>query len=148
MLAEGIGNTIHLLAAVVWIGGLAILVLGFRPSLKGSVAAEDTRGGILSGLHRRILRLGALSAAVLLGSGLMMMTADEHFEGMGRFENLWSKLMVAKHLVFAAMIGLLALQWRVSRRRADPKAESDLMDVSLMLGVAVLVLTGLLTAVD
>lgn len=148
MLAEGIGNTVHLLAAVVWIGGLAILVLGFRPSLKRSGAAEEMRGGLLAGLHRRILRLGWLSAAVLLGSGLMMMTADEHFEGMGRWETTWSKLMVAKHLVFAAMIGLLAFQWRFSRRRTDLKSESDLMDVSLMLGVAVLVLTGLLTAID
>jgi len=139
---EGLGNAVHLIAAVVWIGGLALLVLGLRPALRKSVAEEASRDAIEGPLHRRFFALSALSAAVLLLSGLMLMTSDTHFLGFGNYENTWSKLMVAKHGLFVAMIGLLVVQ----RRARAAKVERDLVDIALMLGIAVLVVTGLLTA--
>jgi putative copper export protein len=139
---EGLGNAVHLIAAVVWIGGLALLVLGLRPALKKSVPEEASRDAIEAPLHRRFFALSAFSAAVLLLSGLMLMTSDAHFLGFGNYENTWSKLMVAKHVLFVGMIGLLVVQ----RKARAAKVERDLVDIALMLGVAVLVVTGLLTA--
>lgn len=138
---EGLGNAVHLIAAVVWIGGLALLVLGVRPALKRSVAAEPERDAVHAAMHRRFFPLSVGSAAVLLATGFMMMTSDPHFEGFGSYANAWSKYMVLKHVVFVAMLGVLALQWRPR----EAKAERDLVDIALMLGLAVLVLTGLLT---
>lgn len=139
---EGLGNAVHLIAAVVWIGGLALLVLGLRPSLRTSIPEQAARDAVETGLHRRFFVLSALSAAVLLLSGLMLMTSDAHFEGFGRYANTWSKLMVAKHALFVGMLGLLFAQ----RKSREAKVERDLIDIALMLGVAVLVVTGLLTA--
>ncbi len=144
MLQEGIGNTIHLLAAVTWIGGLALLVLGMRPTLKRAIPDEAERDRVASVFHARFFLLAAVSAAVLLGTGFMMMGADEHFEGFGVYTRTWSKLMVAKHALFLGMLAVL-----VAMKKSRPaKAERDLVDISLMLGVAVLLVTGLLTAID
>ena len=143
MLPEGLGNAIHLFAAVVWVGGLAVLVFALRPALRRSVPADVERDRILSAFHRRFAALATVAAAVLFASGFMMMATDEHFLGFGHYGNIWSKLMVGKHALFLAMLGILLLL-RVPR---PSKSEHDLIDVSLMLGLAVLVLTGLLTAV-
>jgi putative copper export protein len=140
---EGLGNAVHLIAAVVWIGGLALLVVGLRPVASKALPDDAAREALESPLYRRFFKLALLAAAVLLASGLMMMASDTHFEGFGRYGNTWSKLMVAKHALFVVMIGVLAFM-----RRARPvKNERDLLDVSLMLGVAVLVVTGLLTGI-
>ena len=143
MLPEGLGNAIHLLAAVIWVGGLAVLVFALRPALRRSVPADVERDRILSAVHRRFAALATVAAAVLFASGFMMMATDEHFLGFGHYGNTWSKLMVGKHALFLGMLGILVLL-RVPR---PSKSEHDLVDVSLMLGLAVLVVTGLLTAV-
>ena len=140
---EGLGNAVHLVAAVVWIGGLALLVLGLRPSLKRALPDEPARDSVEAPLHRRFFRVSAISAVVLLLTGFMMMTSDSHFDGFGNYESAWSKYLVVKHVLFVAMIGVL-----IAQRRARPaKTERDLVDVSLMLGIAVLLVTGLLTGV-
>lgn len=140
---EGLGNAVHLIAAVVWIGGLALLVLGLRPSLKKAIPDEAARDAMQAPLHRRFFVISAMAAAVLLFSGFMMMTSDSHFEGFGHYEGAWSKYLVVKHGLFLAMLGVLVIQ----RRARAAKSERDLIDVSLMLGIAVLVVTGLLTGV-
>lgn len=141
---EGIGNAVHLVAAVVWIGGLAAIVIGLRPALTRSISDDAERGRVWAAIHRRFVLVAALSAAVLLGSGLMMMTSEEHFLGFGNYSNTWSKLLVAKHALFLGMLGVLF----ALRKPRAVEAEKDLLEISLMLGVAVLVLTGLLTAIN
>lgn len=144
MLPEGIGNTLHLIAAVIWIGGLALLVLGMRPTLKIAVTDEAERDRLASAVHARFWKLAIVSSAVLLVSGFMMMTADEHFEGFGVYASSWSRFLFAKHALFVVMIAVL-----VAMKKSRPaKAERDLVDISLMLGLAVLAVTGLLTALD
>ncbi|HVO29705.1 MAG TPA: hypothetical protein VMV18_03180 [bacterium] len=141
---QGIGFAVHLVAAVVWIGGLASLVVGLRPALNRAIVAVDERDRVWAAIHRRFVLVASLAAAILLASGFMMMTADPHFKGFGDYSNAWSKLLVVKHGLFVLMLlVLLAL-----RKPRDAKAERDLVDISLMLGIAVLVVTGLLTAIE
>ncbi len=140
---EGIGNAVHLVAAVVWIGGLAGLVIGLRPALTRAITGSDERDRLWGVIHRRFFLVAACAAAILLASGFMMMTTNDQFEGFGHYANTWSKLLVAKHVLFAAMIGLLF----ALRKPRAAKTERDLVDISMMLGLAVLVITGLLTAV-
>lgn len=141
---QGIGFAVHLLAAVVWIGGLASLVVGLRPALNRAIVAVDERDRVWAAIHRRFVLVAALAAAILFASGFMMMTADPHFLGFGNYGNAWSKLLVVKHVLFVLMLGVLF----ALRKPRDPKAERDLVDISLMLGLAVLVVTGLLTAIE
>lgn len=140
---EGLGNAVHLIAAVVWIGGLALLVFGLRPSLKKALPDEGARDAMEGPLNRRFFVMSAMAAAVLLASGTMMMVTDAHFEGFGHYASTWSRFLVVKHGLFVVLIGVLVVQ----RRARAAKAERDLIDVSLMLGIAILVVTGLLTGV-
>jgi len=140
---EGLGNAVHLIAAVVWIGGLALLVFGLRPSLKKAIPDESARDVMEAPLHRRFFAISAMAAAVLVASGFMMMVTDTHFEGFGNYASSWSKFMALKHALFFVLVGVLVVQ----RRARAAKSERDLIDVSLMLGIAILVVTGLLTGV-
>ena len=139
---EGIGNAIHLVAAFVWIGGLAMLVIGLRPVFSRSIPDPSERDRLDGVIHRRFFLVASCAAAILGASGFMMMTTNEKFEGFGHYANTWSRLLVAKHVLFFAMIGLLL----ALRKPREVKAERDLIDISLMLGVGVLIVTGLLTA--
>ena len=139
---EGIGNAVHLIAAFAWIGGLALLVVGIRPVFSRHISDASERDRLYGVIHRRFFLVASCSAAILLASGFMMMTTNEQFEGFGHYENTWSKLLVAKHVLFFGMLGIL-----IALRKPKPaKAERDLLDISLMLGLGVLVITGLLTA--
>lgn len=138
---EGLGNSVHLIAAVVWIGGLAFLVFGLRPSLKKAFPDEAARASMEAPLYRRFFVMSAMAATVLLASGTMMMVTDTHFEGFFQYPNAWTRLMVVKHALFVGLLGLLIAQ----RRSRATAIERDLIDISLMLGVAILVVTGLLT---
>lgn len=143
MLFEGLGNAVHLLAAVLWIGGLLVLVAGIRPALGRAFPSDIERDRVWAIVHRRFALLGTVAALVLLATGFMMMTQDDHFEGFGHYSNGWSKLLVAKHALFLGMVAVLVLL----RRPRPVKIEKDLIDLSLMLGIAILIVTGLLTAV-
>jgi len=141
-LFEGLGNFVHLVAAVLWIGGLFVLVAGIRPALSKALPSDPERERILALVHRRFSLLSLVAASVLFASGFMMMTQNERFEGFGHYQNTWSKILVVKHALFVALLVPLLLL-----RKARPvKIEKDLIDLSLMLGLAILLATGLLTA--
>src|SRR5687768_7760315 len=108
-----------------------------RPTLKIAISDETERDRVAAALHARFWKLAIVSSAVLLVSGFMMMTADEHFEGFGVYLSSWSRFLVAKHVLFVAMIVVLAAM----KKSRPAKAERDLIDVSLMLGLAVLAVT-------
>ena len=141
---EGLGNAVHLIAAVVWIGGLMFLVLGLRPALKRALPEEVARDAVQVPLYRRFWVLSAMAAVVLFFTGMMLMFSDPHYEGSPfALSTTWSWLLAGKHALFVAMAALLL----ASRKQREPKVERDLVDIALMLGVAVLVVTGLLTAI-
>ena len=142
MLFEGLGNAIHLIAAVVLVGGLLVLVAGVRPAFTRAFPSDIERERVLSVVHRRFVVLAGVSAAILLMTGLMMMTQSAQFHGFGHYDNAWSKILVAKHVLFVGLIVLLVLL----RSPRPVKIENDLVELALLVGVAILVVTGFLTA--
>lgn len=101
---------IHLLATVVWLGGLALLALVALPALRqGSLATNQW-----AALQRRFTPWVNASLALLLVTGFVQMTNDEHYEGFLQLNSLWSQAILVKHIAVAAMIALGAyVQWRV-----------------------------------
>ena len=155
----------HLIATIVWIGGLALFAVLVFPEaqrvLKDSPAFYD----LLARLRRRFLPLTNFSLAVLIGTGMIQMAGDPNYDGMLQFTNEWSRVILYKHI---AIIGMLIcgviLQYRVapalerarllaSRGKADAaemerlqRAEVRLTWVNVILGVAVLGFTAWATA--
>ena len=46
------------------------------------------------------------SLGIFLVTGLYLMFADPNYLGLGNFSNIWSILMLVKHLLVVGMIGL------------------------------------------
>lgn len=155
----------HLIATIVWIGGLALFAILVFPEaqrvLKDSPALYD----LLARLRRRFLPLTNFSLAVLIGTGMIQMAGDPNYDGMLQFTNEWSRVILYKHI---AIIGMLIcgviLQFRVApaldrarllatRGKADTseierlqRAEVRLTWINVILGVAVLGFTAWATA--
>ena len=156
----------HLVATVVWIGGLVILALLVWPQAQRALDDQRALSAVLSRMRGRFFMLTNLSLAVLMVTGLFQMTADPNYEGVLQFDNEWSQAMLLKHLAMGGMIvcGVLLQFWvapaldRISllieKGRGDAESWSRLRrsDVRLtwmnvMLGLLVLGFTAWATAI-
>ena len=156
---------LHLLATVVWLGGLFLLTALVWPETRRSLAQRPERYRLRSRLRKRFQPLTWLSLALLLITGVYQMTADRHYEGMLQFGGLWSRVILLKHVALAGMVlcGVL-LQWRVApalerlgwlleRERGNAaewarlqRQETRLARLSVALGLLVLFFTAWATA--
>lgn len=139
---------LHLVATVVWIGGLAMLIL--------------TAWTNIEGIERRFRPYANLSLVVLLVTGVIQMGADEHYEGFLIINDLWEIGLAAKHVIIGLMVVVtLILQFNVypALERAKLLAGRDdsegegartrlrqLTVINLVLGVLVLLCTAIITA--
>lgn len=139
---EGIGNSVHLIAAVLWIGGLGLLSIAVAPVAQ-RVLGEEAQEKLRAALHRVVIPMSFAGIVLLGGTGLMMLTQDTHFHGWGHYENWWSRLMVVKHVLYVGMIATTIVIWRMTKERS----RKELLDLCFYLGVAVLILTGFITSV-
>ena len=65
----------HMLATVVWIGGLAFITLLIIPSARRTLD-ENNYAAFLEKVRRRLDPLAWFSVIVLLGSGMLQMSAN------------------------------------------------------------------------
>jgi uncharacterized membrane protein len=102
---------VHLLAAVIWIGGLVMLFLVVIPGARrvfGNLQAAETPGqkaaeAMLSELERRFTPLANLSLVMLVATGMLQMSVDENYDGFLQFSNTWAWAMLFKHLAVVGM---------------------------------------------
>lgn len=105
----------HILATVVWIGGLLITVILVYPEIKRVLSEQPALYRLLSRLRQRFAPISNLSLAVLIATGLFQMSLDPYYEGFLTFENDWSKIMLVKHGLILVMAGLgLWIQYGVT----------------------------------
>jgi uncharacterized membrane protein len=164
---------LHMLATVVWLGGLAALSILVLPSARGTLEIS-AYSRLLEGIQRRLDPLGWLCMAVLVGTGLFQMSANPNYQGFLAINNRWAVAILTKHALFFAMTAASAyLTWGVlpALRRAalrqtrlqaagtQPQAdtagvelqrlqrwEALLLRLNLLLGVVILALTALARA--
>jgi uncharacterized membrane protein len=153
----------HLLATVVWIGGLVMLVLAAAPQSSESQAKD----GLFGILERRFRPWSQVSLAVLLVTGLIQMGGDSHYHGFLIVDSPWVVGLLGKHIVIGLIVVLaLVLQgWlypalerarllALRRSATDQQAERilrgrlrQLTYLNLGLGIIVLLLTAFITAI-
>ena len=154
---------LHMLATVVWIGGLVALVIIVLPAAHRTLK-PDNYALLLEHIQRRLDPLAWLSLAVLLLTGLFQLSANPNYEGFLNFSNRWAISILIKHILFLGMIGISAyLTWGIlpSLRRiamlqakgvsSDEAAklhrrEANLLRINLILGVLILGFTALARA--
>ena len=94
---------LHLIATVVWLGGLAIFTLYFWPLAHKNLASEQQRQIVLDFLAR-FRPIANFSLIVLLGTGMLQLGVNDNYDGVLTFENTWSLAMLLKHIAFGGMI--------------------------------------------
>ncbi|MBC8507460.1 MAG: CopD family protein [Anaerolineales bacterium] len=154
---------LHMLATVIWIGGLAILTLLVIPAAR-KILDEITYATFLENVQRRLDPLAWFSVVVLLGSGMLQMSANPNYDGFLAVNNPWGWAILVKHIVFGLMVlssgyvtwGIMPSMRRAAFRQARhqdapeiasfQKREWLFLRLNLTLGIIVLALTALARA--
>jgi len=158
--ALAIAYWLHMLATVLWIGGLSVLSLLILPAVRKTLDAR-AYANLLQAIQNRLDPLSWFSIALLLASGMIQMSASPHYEGFLSIGGLWAGAILVKHILFG-MMGIISgyITWglmpairRESLRYSQGKASPDperfqrrsvrLMQFNLILGVFVLLLTAI-----
>lgn len=100
---------LHMLATVVWIGGLLYQSFFLLPELRKSPDRKHARA-LLERLRSRFQPIAWLCLMVLVGTGLIQMSAHPAYSGLLAIENTWSKAMLFKHIAVALMTLLAGYQ--------------------------------------
>jgi uncharacterized membrane protein len=143
---------LHSLAMTVFIGHYLLLALIYLPAMRQNPL--DVTGPILSAISRKSRRWMYASLVVFMITGIYLMFADPNYLGVGNFGNIWSTMMLVKHIVVVVMIGAgfwFNAVWRVgpmlsSRNGAEQAYGRFKLYVNIMAISSVLVL--LLTSVS
>lgn len=91
---------IHMLATVVWLGGLALLALVAWPALRKGTLTDNQ----WFGLQKRFMPWANFSLVLLLITGFVQMTNDTNYSGFMVIDSLWAWAMLLKHIAFVGMV--------------------------------------------
>lgn len=94
-----LSNWLHALATVVFVGHFVLLAAIYLPALANTPTALST----ISKRSRWWLYASMLVFAI---TGVYLMFVDPHYQGIGKFKNFWSVMMLVKHLLLVGMIGM------------------------------------------
>lgn len=161
MLLVGLSNSVHLVATILWIGWSALLPTVIAPRALEAHGDEPLWVAVLA---RRAAPVAYGALAALGATGMLQMGASPHYEGMFALANPWSALLLAKHLLVLASVGLilylaqgLGPRLRLAARyRGRPTTHDTaslvarfraLAWLNAALGLAILLLTGFMTAI-
>ena len=155
---------IHLVATVVWIGGLVILTVLVIPEARRALAENPALLTLMTRLRKRFTPLSNLSLALLIATGMFQMAGDPNYQGMLQFNNQWSIAILLKHIAVIGMVAVgLVLQlvtipaleratFMLERGKGNPADHERLrrhevrLTINLLLGIAVLGFTAWATA--
>ena len=105
----------HILATVVWIGGILLITFLVIPQVNNVLEGEAALHQILLRIRGRFAQVSNLALVVLIVTGLLQMTADPNYDGLLRLDNQWSRVLLLKHLLIVTMAILgLSLQLSVA----------------------------------
>jgi uncharacterized membrane protein len=91
---------LHLLATVIWLGGLALMVLVAWPAMQHGSLADNQWLAI----QRRFLPWANASLVVLLITGFVQMTNDSNYTGFLNIDSPWAWAILLKHVAFIVLI--------------------------------------------
>ena len=94
-----ISTWLHALATVVFIGHFVLLAGVYIPAL-------SQNGPALSEISKRSRPWMYASLIVFAVTGTYLTFIDPNYMGIGNFRNLWAVMMLVKHILIVAMIGM------------------------------------------
>ena len=104
-------NFLHLLATVVWVGGMGTNILVTLPSIR-EVLEPAVSGRFIGAIMKRFRLIAYLSIVTLILCGVLLTLLNENFVG-GPFDNTWSQLILVKHIFVAALVLLTVYSFEI-----------------------------------
>lgn len=93
---------LHLLATVIWFGGLVVIALAAWPALRRQALASND----WLALQQRFIPWVNGSLLVLLVTGFVQMTSDPNYTGFLVMDSLWAWAILIKHIVILGMVAI------------------------------------------
>jgi uncharacterized membrane protein len=105
---------LHMLATIVWVGGLALMALVVWPGARAVLGPGPQLADLLSRLQRRFNPWAWGSLAVLIFTGLTQMAGNDNYDGLLRLTNSWAVAILLKHIAIGGMVAIgVYQQWSV-----------------------------------
>ena len=115
-----------LIALSVWLDALGTVILVGHYLLLSVIylpALEKNSGTILSEISKRSRSWMYISLVIFAITGVYLMFADPNYLGVGDFGNLWSIMMLLKHVLILGMIAMGF--WFNAIQRVGPMMSSN-----------------------
>lgn len=90
---------LHTLATVVFIGHFGLLAGIYLPAL-------SKHGTVLSEISKRSRPWMYVALIIFMVTGIYLTFVDPNYQGIGNFSNFWALMMLVKHILIVAMIGI------------------------------------------
>lgn len=160
LLILSLSHFLHLLATVVWIGGIGMILLVLLPCAKATLESAPMVGKLMKEITKRFTPMANLSILILIVTGIVIARYEKNFTGFLGVNNPWNVIMLLKHFLVALMIvihfyrglvlnpkiGRLSSQSNDSQVARLQKFSLNLVKTNLVLGMIVLLLTGISTS--
>ena len=152
---------LHMLATIVWVGGLALMALVVWPGARAVLGPGPELASLIRRLQQRFGLMAWGSLAVLVATGLTQMVSNKNYDGVLVISNPWALALLVKHVSIGAMImiglymqmtlqpALARMALLEARGHAAPEAEKlrqrelNLTRLNLVCGVMVLGFTAI-----
>ena len=149
-------NFLHLIATVVWIGGIFMILLVILPGAKASLESGPMISGLMKEISKRFTPTANISIVVLIITGIVTVLYDKTLTYNLDFSIPWNPAMFLKHIIAAFMmiihfyrgsllipkIGKLSAQGENPRVIRLQRLSLNLVKTNLVLGVIILALSG------
>jgi uncharacterized membrane protein len=153
---------LHMAATIVWIGGLFFQAVVLPASMSMENLNLSQQGKFLERLRKRFEPLAWLSLFILVGTGLVQMSANPQYNGFLSINTRWASAMLAKHIAVGVMVLVAAIQtWviqprlnraliQLARSRGGPdeliplqRRQKNLRQINFLIALIVLVFTAI-----
>jgi uncharacterized membrane protein len=151
-LFDVVARWLHLMASVVWLGGITFILFVAIPSAKQVLGTEAAR--LLGEVSKKFTRLANSSILALVITGALIMALGGQPTGHKPLGSAWPLALITKHALVLGMVTIhffrgLVLVPKIQRataeadRQALAKLSLNLVKVNWGLGMLVLLLSGM-----
>jgi uncharacterized membrane protein len=142
-----IARAVHVLAVVLWIGGVAMVTTVILPAIRRREKASD-RFPLFNAIERYFAWQARITVLLAGGTGLYMVEKLGLWDRFGSWSYWWMDAMVGVWLIFMLMLfvfePLFLDRWLEARAKTAPEATFALVQRLhwVLLGISVLTILG------
>lgn len=100
---------LHMLAAVTWVGSLAVISILVLPAARRTLPPLEQMA-MVAAIQGKVEGVAWFSMGLLAATGMFQLSSNPHYDGFLATSNQWSLAMLTKHVLTLIMIVVSAVQ--------------------------------------